>query len=374
MNLFGILLVSNALAFSLSDIFKIFFPKTPAAPAPVGNSNDNSNNGYSGYNDNGNTGNAFVPVNDNGNTNPGASESIANWETCDPISDVCAKGTLGNGEFTCCVSPENIDNGKHTCRTIGTCASDMTTGEAPGPEEPSTEVVAPEPIPVSSEAFDFDNPPALDVPDAVDSVATSPIESGVNDGLDFNNPPAIENEDQTESVPSTNEPVTVTTTDTPQKNQTFIDEYAPFTGVNIGIGSFFSADLASDSTNGNSWCGFPYKDHTNGFSPSLKRMTEGTGAVYGHPNWEKYIKKWCGLEALVFNPETGKSMLMFIIDAFDDKWVRSPGSIDIMKDSYLYLTDSAPLNKQKVIHDVKWELTGNRNNQYSGKGQGDGWI
>lgn len=122
------------------------------------------------------------------------------------------------------------------------------------------------------------------------------------------NPPA---NPQTPSTPSTNLP-------------------RGFRGKNKGLGSYFQAKKNSDATNGRSWCGFPYQDYSNGFAPDLSVMTSGTNAVYGGRNYESSGREYCGLEAKVTNLDNGVSKIMYIIDAFDPKWVRTPGSIDIM--------------------------------------------
>jgi hypothetical protein len=143
-----------------------------------------------------------------------------------------------------------------------------------------------------------------------------------------------------------------------------------FGKVEDGIGSWFRANHGHDDTNGNSWCGYPYKDYTNGFAPSLSRMTEGTNAKWGHGDWEKYGKKYCGREAIVTNMETGAKKLMYIVDAFDDRWVKTPGSIDIMVKSFQELTGDYSGNKNNVVK-IKWELTGNINEKYAFNGPGD---
>jgi hypothetical protein len=102
-----------------------------------------------------------------------------------------------------------------------------------------------------------------------------------------------------------------------------------FPGKNKGLGSYFASSKHSDYTNGNSWCGFPYKDYTNGFAPDLSVMTDGTNAVWTgrSNNWASSATKYCGLEAVVTNVDTGVSKIMYIVDAFDPKWVRTPGLI-----------------------------------------------
>lgn len=54
-------------------------------------------------------------------------------------------------------------------------------------------------------------------------------------------------------------------------------------------------------------------------------MTNGTNAVWGNPMYPTYIKYYCGLEAIVTNPDNGRSMTLYIGDAFDHRWVRTPG-------------------------------------------------
>lgn len=48
------------------------------------------------------------------------------------------------------------------------------------------------------------------------------------------------------------------------------------------------------------------------------------GATYNsNPDaWRQQTRKYCGLEAKVTDPTTGKSQLMYIGDSFDDAWVR----------------------------------------------------
>merc|ERR550539_40727 len=146
-----------------------------------------------------------------------------------------------------------------------------------------------------------------------------------------------------------------------RNNRAVSDMPSGFPGLNTGLGSYFAAQLSSDDTNGNSWCGYPYKDYSNGFAPSLNTMTGGTGAVWSdnpaiRKSYEDSAAAYCGLEALVTNPNTGVSKLMYIIDAFDDTWVRTPGSIDIMDNAWTELTGRPTNNKNDVIQGVQWEF------------------
>lgn len=66
-------------------------------------------------------------------------------------------------------------------------------------------------------------------------------------------------------------------------------------------------------------------DDVPGFAPSLKTMlssfnSDATAAK----------KAFCGLKATVYSPKTGRQVPMIIADAFDDKWVRTPNSIDVI--------------------------------------------
>jgi hypothetical protein len=164
---------------------------------------------------------------------------------------------------------------------------------------------------------------------------------------------------------------TATPLSTAVPNQPIKNLPSGFRGVNKGIGSWFRANHGHDATNGNSWCGYPYTDATNGFAPDLSVMTKGTNAVYPNPMWEPSAREYCGLEAKVTNPATGKTLIMYITDGFDPKWVKTPGSIDIMIDKFQELTGGGPLDKNRVIQGVTWELTGNRNPKYAFKGPGD---
>lgn len=58
----------------------------------------------------------------------------------------------------------------------------------------------------------------------------------------------------------------------------------------------------------------------NGIRKSLKAM--GGHTYSSDPSgWKEDTQKHCGLEAKVTDPTTGKTMLMYIGDAFDDNWI-----------------------------------------------------
>ncbi|KAJ3125179.1 hypothetical protein HK098_000553 [Nowakowskiella sp. JEL0407] len=147
-----------------------------------------------------------------------------------------------------------------------------------------------------------------------------------------------------------------------------------FKGVNVGIGSWFQANKDDSHTNGMSWCGYPYKDYTNGFAPDITIMTNGGNYKWPNPGWFLYGRLYCGLEAIVTNPATGVSRVMYIADAFDHRFVRSPGSIDIMKGKFEELYGRRTNNHNNVIYGVRWVLTGRRSLKYAFGGPGDDCI
>lgn len=154
-------------------------------------------------------------------------------------------------------------------------------------------------------------------------------------------------------------------TPTPQPPQTPQTPPA-FQGPQSGIGSWFRSNNPADSTNGHSWCGYPYTDDTPGFAPDILQMTDNNQISY-----EEAAGNYCGLEATVTNPDNGETMTLYIIDAFDHQWVLSPGSIDIMTNTFNQLVCQTVTDKNTVIHNVQWQLTGNKNDKYKFYGVGD---
>eukprot|EP01088_Endostelium_zonatum_P007218 TRINITY_DN19412_c0_g1_i1.p1 TRINITY_DN19412_c0_g1~~TRINITY_DN19412_c0_g1_i1.p1 ORF type:complete len:169 (-),score=30.84 TRINITY_DN19412_c0_g1_i1:84-590(-) len=148
-----------------------------------------------------------------------------------------------------------------------------------------------------------------------------------------------------------------------------IPKPSAFTGHNQGIGSWFHAD--HDGTNGKSWCGYPYNNASPVFAPDITQMTNGSNAVWPNPLWTTFGEIYCGLEAIVTDGNTGNKLTMYLGDAFDHKWVRSPGSIDIMSDSWSKLHNMPANNKNIVINPVKWEFTGARSSRYCFKCSGN---
>ncbi|RYN16372.1 hypothetical protein AA0112_g12543 [Alternaria arborescens] len=159
-----------------------------------------------------------------------------------------------------------------------------------------------------------------------------------------------------------------------------------FDGPQSGIGSWYRASAGQDSTNGKSWCAYTYYNSDPVFAVSLKAMG---GKTYNSDpaGWKAATQKYCGLEATVKDSKTGKQMLMYIGDAFDDKYVlvsyllesylakllsntvhQSPGSIDIMIDAFSNIHGNPNSNKNDVIKGVEWQLTGRVNTKYAADG------
>ena len=83
-------------------------------------------------------------------------------------------------------------------------------------------------------------------------------------------------------------------------------------------------------------------------------------------DYETAAKAYCGLEAVVTLPN-GKSATLYLADAFDDTWVRTPASIDVIYDAFSNLFGSQTSNKNDVIQGATWKFTGNRNDKYKFK-------
>lgn len=112
-----------------------------------------------------------------------------------------------------------------------------------------------------------------------------------------------------------------------------------FSGPQSGIGSWYRASADQDSTNGKSWCGYTYYNSdpifavvSSGSSDISSKSTDEEilqslkamgGKTYNSDpaGWKAATQKYCGLEATVKDPKTGKLMLMYIGDSFDDRYV-----------------------------------------------------
>eukprot|EP01088_Endostelium_zonatum_P008862 TRINITY_DN2202_c0_g1_i1.p1 TRINITY_DN2202_c0_g1~~TRINITY_DN2202_c0_g1_i1.p1 ORF type:complete len:168 (-),score=22.56 TRINITY_DN2202_c0_g1_i1:141-644(-) len=142
-----------------------------------------------------------------------------------------------------------------------------------------------------------------------------------------------------------------------------------FTGNNEGIGSWYACHEDGDCR---SWCGFKYTSSTPMFAPDLSLMTNGTNAFWPNPLWTTFGEIYCGLETIVTDGNTGNQLTLYLGDAFDHRYVPTPGSIGIMEDSWIKLHNMNPgYNHSAVINPVKWHFTGRRSTKYCFKCSGD---
>jgi len=116
--------------------------------------------------------------------------------------------------------------------------------------------------------------------------------------------------------------------------------------------SWFRTNAGSDSTNGQSWCQTYYQDDWPCFAPSVGTMLNNFGGDY-----QKAAKVYCGREVLATNPNNGKTAKLFIRDGFDDRWVRTKGSIDATIGAYSSLSEFG-WDKNIVVQNLQWEFTG----------------
>ncbi|BGP32582.1 hypothetical protein JCM10296v2_004363 [Rhodotorula toruloides] len=138
-----------------------------------------------------------------------------------------------------------------------------------------------------------------------------------------------------------------------------------FSGNNSNaILSWFRTNNSADATNGHSWCGSVYRDDVPGFAPSLKTMLANFNGSY-----EAAATAYCGLEAVITTP-AGRNATLYIVDAFDDTWVRTPSSLDVVVGSFPLLFGFNTTNKLDVVQGAEWYLTGRRNARYAFKGPG----
>ncbi|GEM10022.1 hypothetical protein Rt10032_c09g4039 [Rhodotorula toruloides] len=149
-----------------------------------------------------------------------------------------------------------------------------------------------------------------------------------------------------------------------------------------GIASWYHTDSSTDSTNGkcllstltsladkSTLQAVRDNDSVPGFAPSLKTMLS---SFAGDAPAAK--KAFCGLKATVHSPKTGKQVSMIIADAFDDNWnlllsalFAAGPSID-SHSQFSELFGSTTNNKDDVVKDVWWMLTGGRDEKGAGVG------
>ncbi|GAA5933398.1 hypothetical protein JCM3775_000678 [Rhodotorula graminis] len=141
-----------------------------------------------------------------------------------------------------------------------------------------------------------------------------------------------------------------------------------FTGTNTGaIVSWYHTNSATDSTNGHSWCLYPYDDNVPGFAVSLNTMLADFN---GDENAARAA--YCGLGA-TFTTSNGVSQTLYIADAFDDQYVRTSTSADVIYNAFTKLNGGQQTNdKNVVLSNVSWRFTGSRNSRYAVNGAGSG--
>lgn len=132
-------------------------------------------------------------------------------------------------------------------------------------------------------------------------------------------------------------------------------------GHHTGIASWYRANNPDDHTNGIGWCGKKYDDNTPSFAPPMGLISP-TYATYDKDpeQWRKDTEQWCGMEAKVYNPHTGVTKYLYIYDAFDPTWVKSEYAIDIMIGAFKELNGDPHGDKNIVVKDMQWELTGKK--------------
>ncbi|GAA5887835.1 hypothetical protein JCM5296_001783 [Sporobolomyces johnsonii] len=167
------------------------------------------------------------------------------------------------------------------------------------------------------------------------------------------------------SATTTTSTVAIASAPTLAQNALAAARVTGFPGTNTNaIISWFHTNSTTDSTNGNSWCGFKYSDAVPGFAPSLATMLANFNGSY-----VAAATAYCGLEAVVTTPD-GRTATLYLADAFDDAWVRTPSSLDVVYGSFPLLFGSVTDNKNDVVKNATWYFTGARNERYKYKGLG----
>uniref|UniRef100_A0A0K3CGR4 FGENESH: predicted gene_6.523 protein n=1 Tax=Rhodotorula toruloides TaxID=5286 RepID=A0A0K3CGR4_RHOTO len=120
-----------------------------------------------------------------------------------------------------------------------------------------------------------------------------------------------------------------------------------------------AADAAWAASSSSSAAAAADDDSVPGFAPSLSTMLNNFGG-----DATAARQAYCGLEAIVTTPD-GKSATLYVADAFDDTWVRTPSSLDIIYGAFAQLFGSQTSNKNDVVTGATWKFTGNRNPKYA---------
>ncbi|KAJ1549848.1 hypothetical protein HK096_010115, partial [Nowakowskiella sp. JEL0078] len=205
--------------------------------------------------------------------------NIENWKTCS-----LADGDTCNPGYVCCLGKDDVAQNKQTCRQIsyGDCvfASSVTTGKTSSKTTMTTTTL---------------------------TISTLKTQSTIV---------------TTTGMKTTTQ--VIVNSPSPDPSLEFVTNMPK--GMNVGLGSWFYANDGTTS-NGQSWCGYPYDDKkTIGFAPDITLMTEGKNSVYdpnsgmdsvSNKNWVKYTTQYCGLEAVVTNPNNGVKLTLYLVDAFN---------------------------------------------------------
>jgi hypothetical protein len=107
------------------------------------------------------------------------------------------------------------------------------------------------------------------------------------------------------------------------------------------------------------------QDNTPGFAPSLNTML---AAANGSADLAREL--FCGLEATITSA-AGDKIVLYVADAFDDTWVRTPSSIDVVHPFFNTVFGKVTEDKNDVLKKAKWKWTGRRNLQYASRGAGN---
>lgn len=86
-------------------------------------------------------------------------------------------------------------------------------------------------------------------------------------------------------------------------------------------------------------------------------------------DYDAAANAYCGLEARFTTPD-GTQGTLYIIDGFDDAWVRTPASVDVPIETFAQFFGARTEDKNDVVKEVEWTLTGKRDERYSFKGSG----
>lgn len=138
---------------------------------------------------------------------------------------------------------------------------------------------------------------------------------------------------------------------------------------NNDIGSWFRAN--NDGTNGRSWCEFEYDDSMPIVAVPIDLMSSWKSGGRMDENAKKH---YCGKELILKAKDVNgnwQQATAYIGDAFDQRWVRTKYSLDIMYDLFRQLRGEDQQDDKNIVFkkgDMEWWLTDGFNEKYSFKG------